>query len=289
MATVFGGSVSAPLFSSDKPWIWAMIPVGFVVIMGALALCLHSRRRARYHFNRYPDNSSSPPAGGGTRLDSSGTRALERDLEEAWVRGATGTRRPPPPTLHNHRAGSATQAAAGGRWARPSNRWQWIGVSRPEEGLNELGEAPPPYEKPENSEGARKAAPSATDGEDAGSNYTNHHHNSNNVNNENANEDFELQNLSPPPPAVTITRAISTPATSIHGEGAPRIGDGTSSPRPTSPPAYNETSTPRNGEQQRDHYQDPSTIAGVNDDGTAIVTVTPLSPAVLPSDQHRPV
>ncbi|KAM7185404.1 hypothetical protein V8F20_011823 [Naviculisporaceae sp. PSN 640] len=298
MATQFGGSVNTPLFSSDKPWIWAMIPVGFVIVVGALALCLHSRRRVK-HFEA---GLAATSPGGGTRLDPAGTRALERDLEEAWVRGATPTRRPPPGArypYHGRSGSGGAPSAAAGRWTRPTSRWNWAGaVSRQEEGLNELGEAPPPYEKqqpqPEgNAEGVRKSSSTSIDGNVGPS--------SRNTSTTNLRGDsVELQSLSPPPPrpAVLATRAIAA-TQSIPNE----MGESVRSrerERPTSaveqippPPAYDsdraESSTPvistRRGEEES--QPPPPMFLGAYDDGTAVVTVTPVPAAVLPSSSER--
>ncbi|KAK0643064.1 hypothetical protein B0T16DRAFT_391657 [Cercophora newfieldiana] len=136
-----GGSGSGPFSSDSSPWVWVLIPVGIVVAIGALAVCLHSKRRQRLASYLHTTAPSPPPTAQppGTR-----SRAInERELEEAWVRGA-------PPTTQN-----AAIPAPGGRWVNNTNgtgsRWYWAGSeprrARPEEGLNELGEAPPPYEK----------------------------------------------------------------------------------------------------------------------------------------------
>ena len=279
MASTFGGSLGAPLFSSDKPWVWAMIPVGFVIVVGAVALCLHSQRR-RKHFEA--GLASSSP-NGGTRLDPAGTRALERDLEEAWVRGATPTRRPP---ARHHRSGSGAPSAAAGRWTRPTSRWQWAGgVARQEEGLNELGEAPPPYEKQGDRESPRKS--SSVDG---------------NVSRRNTDDDdsVELQNFtSPPPPApaLTISRATSSPI-SVYGNEMgenTRIRGNLSAFGQPPPPAYESdgtrspTPTSAIGSEQRGGLspRPPSPPIGGYDDGTAIVGVTPVPAAVLPPPEHR--
>ncbi|KAK0613424.1 hypothetical protein B0T14DRAFT_278920 [Immersiella caudata] len=140
------GPGGPPAFSSDSsPWVWVLIPVGIVVAIGALAVCLHSKRRNRLASYLHSTAPSPPP---NAQPPGGRSRAInERELEEAWVRGA------PPTSQH-------TIPAPGGRWANTGtgSRWYWAGSeqrrARPEEGLNELGEAPPPYEK------AKKSPPS---------------------------------------------------------------------------------------------------------------------------------
>ncbi|KAM7203716.1 hypothetical protein V8F33_002031 [Rhypophila sp. PSN 637] len=286
MASTFGGSVNEPLFSSDKPWVWAMIPVGFVVVIGAVALCLHSRRRVK-HFDAGLVQTS---ALGGARLDPAGTRALERDLEEAWTRGATPTRRPP--ARYQGRTGSGVPSAAAGRWTRPTSRWQWAGVARQEEGLNELGEAPPPYEKPqeqsdENGEGARKS--SSIDGNIPRISDSTTTTSFNNM----REESVELQNLSPPPPS-SIAHRLSMPTVIEMGESA-RVRENTSSAPGDllPPPAYDSdgvrSPAPIIARPRRDGSPPPPVFIGGHDDGSAVVSVTPVPPAVLPPPDHHSV
>ncbi|KAK4449160.1 hypothetical protein QBC34DRAFT_463818 [Podospora aff. communis PSN243] len=144
MESEFGPN-GVPAFSADSsPWVWVLIPVGIVVAIGALAVCLHSKRRNRLASYLH-STAPSPPSG--AQPPRSRSRAInERELEDAWVRGA-------PPTAQR------TVPAPGGRWANngTGTRWYWAGSeqrrAQTEEGLNELGEAPPPYEK------AKKASP----------------------------------------------------------------------------------------------------------------------------------
>lgn len=296
MASTFGGSVNAPLFSSDKPWVWAMIPVGFVIVIGAVALCLHSRRRMK-HFEA---GLAATSPSGATRLDPAGTRALERDLEEAWVRGATPARRPP--GRYHGRSGSGAPSAAAGRWTRPTSRWQWAGgVSRQEEGLNELGEAPPPYEKQyshANAEGSRKS--SSLDGDVARSSNST----TSTTNNE-ADDGVELRNLYPPPPQpapgasrmATTAQPISGGGENETGESARGRESSSSAVNHLPPPSYENdrsqsptlilTTRQSGGEEERDGSPPPPPFTGGYDDGTAIVSVTPVPAAVLPSLEHR--
>lgn len=131
---------------ADKPWALIAIPLALVAALGIVALLLHSRHRKR-HKSRLAVSS-----------DPRVRQALERDLQEAWVRGATGGRTDQPPTSPNRPSRSSQQSAsgnqrgggAGTRWVRPgTTRWAWardMMQARAEEGLNELGEAPPPYD-----------------------------------------------------------------------------------------------------------------------------------------------
>ncbi|KAK3685057.1 hypothetical protein B0T22DRAFT_208838 [Podospora appendiculata] len=288
MSNNFGESLS---LTTDHPWVWVLIPVSIVVILGGVAIVLHSRRRARYR-----TALSTPPQPG--RLDPSGTRALERDLEEAWVRGATsgGTRRPPPlpstTTLSSTSQPNLLHQRAAGRWTRPSNRWQWAGgVSRPEEGLNELGEAPPPYEKGGHENARRKTGVSAGGAADSG------------------NDDVELRNLAaarPQPSAPIIpasllqstTRSSSTAPSTIHsgGEGEQNSSSSSSSSSSrgggaSSPPT--EVASQRSNSPSPPPYQPSADAAeqsgagtgtgtGTDGGGGAAVAPTPPARALLP-------
>ncbi|KAK0616107.1 hypothetical protein B0T17DRAFT_510648 [Bombardia bombarda] len=336
MATAFGSSATPPLFSSDHPWVWVLIPVGIVVALGGVAVCLHSRRRRPQrsrHANRattaaIPGSGVTDEGGGGrgilsSRLDPSRTRALERDLEEAWVRGATttttGSRGNTAAYLYHARSQQANMAMAGssaagsqGRWARPANRWQWAGVSRPEEGLNELGEAPPPYEKAGDNGAPRTTTEPGLscggDGNVSGScnDESHHHHDADAV---------ELRNLAPPqlplmshtptttltattttaassntPTAATSTTSLTT-ATSVsssgggspvaagHGDG---FGDGVENGDVTSsPPSYH---TPPAGAVEIED-QEASAVAAAPD-STAAAEITQPARAMLPSGRE---
>lgn len=145
---------------SNHPWVWVMIPVGLVVVLGGLALCLHIRRRKQF-FEKHKNSRASTPARrpsahqpltnhsrdgqlhfGVREIDAPSLALIERDLQESWVRGA--------PTQRRENIGSRS-GTGGGAWSGSRStamrRWDWAGIFRPEEGLNELGEAPPPYEK----------------------------------------------------------------------------------------------------------------------------------------------
>ncbi|KAK1771209.1 hypothetical protein QBC33DRAFT_555699 [Phialemonium atrogriseum] len=130
MATTHG-SASYPLLSS-KPWAIIAIPLGVVAGLAALAVIFHTRRRRRLKSRLLV--SSDPRA----------RQALERDLQEAWVRGASSHG-----NSQQQQQQQQQQQRATTRWVRPASRWAWahnVLQSRAEEGLNELGEAPPPYD-----------------------------------------------------------------------------------------------------------------------------------------------
>ncbi|KAK3403040.1 hypothetical protein B0T20DRAFT_474839 [Sordaria brevicollis] len=145
---------------NNHPWVWVMIPVGLVVVLGGLALCLHIRRRKQF-LEKHKSSRASTPARrpsahqpptshsrdgqlrfGVREIDAPSLAVIERDLQESWVRGA--------PTQRRENIGSSS-GTGGGAWggsrSTAMRRWDWAGIFRPEEGLNELGEAPPPYEK----------------------------------------------------------------------------------------------------------------------------------------------
>lgn len=116
MATTHG---SAAGDLTSKPWAYIAIPVGIVIFLGLTAVVLHTRRQKLIHKRRLHYVGSNPHA----------RRALERDLQEAWMRGAPQERR------------GLRRWSRRGRWAWASN----LLSVRGEEGLNEFGEAPPPY------------------------------------------------------------------------------------------------------------------------------------------------
>ena len=137
--------------------VYFLVPLTAVVVLGLLAFWIQRRRTLR---------KNAAAAGGRRRshMDATGRRILERDLENAWVQGATRRStiittggpggavvavysgpRQGHNNINNHGGGPA---GASGRRTRTNNRWAWIQNARlPEEGLNELGEAPPPYDR----------------------------------------------------------------------------------------------------------------------------------------------
>ncbi|KAM0432430.1 hypothetical protein ACHAPT_004974 [Fusarium lateritium] len=93
---------------TDKPFAWVIIPLAVIVIIGCIATFFQIRRHRRRRQQLW--------AGQGPR-----------------VLGA------PPGRLFGPTGTTATTQRTGGR------RMPWAGT-RSEEGLNELGEAPPPYD-----------------------------------------------------------------------------------------------------------------------------------------------
>ncbi|KAJ9150045.1 hypothetical protein NKR19_g5466 [Coniochaeta hoffmannii] len=126
------GSASSDFHSRALAYV--AIPLAVVVSLGVVAMVLHTQRRKRLLKRRLQYVGSNPGA----------RRALERDLQEAWMRGT-------PPEERRQQ-----QRRAMGRWNRNNangvnggGRWAWareLLTARGEEGLNEFGEAPPPYD-----------------------------------------------------------------------------------------------------------------------------------------------
>lgn len=141
MATTYGSAGPDLL---GRPLAYVAIPLAVVVGLGIVAWMLNAQRRRRLMKARLHYVGSSPGA----------RRALERDLQEAWMRGAP----------HDER--QQQQRRAMGRWSRNSanagGRWAWareLLTARSEEGLNEFGEAPPPYD------GRRRASKAREEGD----------------------------------------------------------------------------------------------------------------------------
>ncbi|KAH8893177.1 hypothetical protein GQ53DRAFT_104156 [Thozetella sp. PMI_491] len=107
-----------------------LVPLAAVVVIGFVCLWLQRRHRQRKLARQrrlYSLNHNHQAR----------REMAERDLEAAWVRGAS---------RRGGLASTGTPAPVTGRRPR-ANRWAWANSSRlPEEGLNELGEAPPPYD-----------------------------------------------------------------------------------------------------------------------------------------------
>ncbi|KAK4222982.1 hypothetical protein QBC38DRAFT_488644 [Podospora fimiseda] len=124
-----GGTNRGNSITSDHPWAWVLIPVAVLISLGAVAACLHTSRRRRRAVQRAHESSLSNRVLNG-HLSSphlsprhpNRDRDPDRDLEAAYALSLSTTR-------------------SGRWWSLPPARPQ------PEEGLNELGEAPPPYEK----------------------------------------------------------------------------------------------------------------------------------------------
>lgn len=141
MANIFSRAEEGSIFNrGDKPWLSFLVLV--LVFLGIAALWfIYKTMKRREQM----------------RLALQGRRALDRDIEVA-----SGRRYRHFPTMAsspwtNNGPSSYTPARprngleAGHGRVRTANRWAWATnlnprASRREEGLNELGEAPPPYE-----------------------------------------------------------------------------------------------------------------------------------------------
>lgn len=121
MATTYG---SAAVDLTSRPYAYIAIPLCVTLALLLFAIVIHSKRRKRLA----KLNS--------VRTNQQAQQAHERDIEEAWQRGALGQPR--------------RRVLAMRRWSsRNGGRWVWaptLSATRGEEGLNEYGEAPPPYE-----------------------------------------------------------------------------------------------------------------------------------------------
>lgn len=117
-------------YANTNTRAWVLIPVAVLISLGAVAACLHTSRRRRRAAQLRHESSlnnrrltpSSPHLG--PRARRRGDNRNE-DLEAAAYANST---------------------AASRWWSLPPSQTR----PQPEEGLNELGEAPPPYEKAEN-------------------------------------------------------------------------------------------------------------------------------------------
>ena len=296
MSTGFGPPGDSPFMTTTHPWVWVLIPVGIVVAVGALAVCLHSRRRRqsssllpRHSSNNMDDTPSTPPApgdGGGGRRNTRSHAFNARELEEAWVRGA------PQQPRSSSGASVVLVPVPGGRLHRPptngaaASRWYWAsGMVRPEEGLNEFGEAPPPYEKqvsppppagldPNPSAGvptdeSRQGGGESTPKSASTSSNLDRHHGGGGREGE-----VELNNLAPTT-ATTVASDEDTRQTTLAST-AP-----SSSPSPL-PPAY-VGSPPPAVARDPDHDDNAPTAA----DCSTHSAVAPPRPAALPDERQR--
>jgi len=130
-----GNPISNQPSFADRPWVPVLIPLAVVASVGLLAVGLTMLRRRVYR-DRAP------------YLNQQGRQALERDLEERITRGYRRPAVPGPGDAWSRPVAYYSSSGGGSRRARTANRWAWannLAVSRREEGLNELGEAPPPY------------------------------------------------------------------------------------------------------------------------------------------------
>ncbi len=127
---------------ADQPWVPVLIPLVVIIGVSVLASTLaivhrrHSRSQAMYLRQQH------------------GRQALERDLEERITRGyrgpGTATAAEVADDSWVHLTSMTGPAHGRSSRARTANRWAWannLALGRREEGLNELGEAPPPYEQ----------------------------------------------------------------------------------------------------------------------------------------------
>jgi hypothetical protein len=125
MSTEDGTPASSGLFSNQ--WMSILVPLAVVTGIGAFAIAftIVRRRSRRQMLNAlYLDNA---------RRAANDTAALEARLTRGHNYGGDAWGASPGTGRRNNGAGA-------GRWA-----WIQLGTSRREEGLNELGEAPPPY------------------------------------------------------------------------------------------------------------------------------------------------
>jgi hypothetical protein len=127
---------------SDKPWIWAIFPLVLIVVVAILGVFLRIKRQQTRRANAEAEARLTALG-----LDPDQVRDhLQRegvwrspDASGTGANGIVGIRTP---------GGIALTMVPRG-WGR-NGRWAWAngfyGPHRaPEEGLNELGEAPPPY------------------------------------------------------------------------------------------------------------------------------------------------
>jgi hypothetical protein len=121
MATTYG---SAAVDLSSRPYAYIAIPLCVTLALVLFAIVIHSKRRKRLA-KLHP-----------VRTNPQAQRAHERDVQRASQLGALGQ--------------PGRRVLATRRWSsRNGGRWAWIPTqfaTPGEEGLNEYGEAPPPYE-----------------------------------------------------------------------------------------------------------------------------------------------
>ncbi|KAK0728435.1 hypothetical protein B0T26DRAFT_748657 [Lasiosphaeria miniovina] len=254
------GPIGPPIFSSDRPWLWVLIPVGVVVTLAGLAVWLHTRRRRRLHRLQQQRHEDGLPYNLRDTRHPTTTRS----------HGGTGmatTREfpipsPPSPPLMAAWAppSQPATAATGGSSRTRAARFGGGFSARQQEGLNEFGEAPPPYEKRLSAGKGDKAAaaaaaipPRSDSGADADVDT----------------DAVEMQSSTASPSLDATTTAMTTPdsASSVVFHELP--GSSPSPPPPPPPPAYPE----------------PPTAAGSSGSGGGgadATVVRPPSPALLP-------
>lgn len=118
---------------TERPYVYIFIPLAIFVTVGLAVTCCQFRRRRRRIR--------------ALQLHRDGGRALAQDVEALGATGTSATATSAPPATVNGRPFIPVAHGAGG------SRWQWLqaqleqerALARLEDGLNEFGEAPPPY------------------------------------------------------------------------------------------------------------------------------------------------
>lgn len=113
-------SLNNQILVTDKPYVWVFIPLAVFLTVGIAVTCCQFRRRQRKVR--------------ALELHRDGSRALEQDLEA--LGGDAGGAAPT--------TGPAVRSSRWQRLAAQTERERRL--ARAEDGLNELGEAPPPYD-----------------------------------------------------------------------------------------------------------------------------------------------
>ncbi|KAK4195976.1 hypothetical protein QBC40DRAFT_210401 [Triangularia verruculosa] len=121
------------LFSADHPWAWVLIPVLLLSSLGLLAACLHNSRRRRFARKQLQQSLTSPNQQQQQPTLSRHSPHTTNPLSRYAVRDLS--------TQRDLESGFFSPG-------QEASRWAWPRHPPPEEGLNELGEAPPPYDSP---------------------------------------------------------------------------------------------------------------------------------------------
>ncbi|KAI3392387.1 hypothetical protein diail_5775 [Diaporthe ilicicola] len=125
--TTNGTTTSTSSSSSSRPpsWVWVLVALASAITVGVIAFGLYhfiKRRRAR--------RRDGDPEGAVTATDAASRGGGSTRGSLPWARRRRRSRR------HEH--------------SQPASRWGWVyphnrASTQSSEGLNELGEAPPPY------------------------------------------------------------------------------------------------------------------------------------------------